>query len=303
MQNQPLQERDEDAGGRHAEEDDAVEEEEEEDALHQEIPLPPVLLHDDPGRMLITKEERRIALLIKQGVLENPEINEVSDFMCAQLAIVDGDNIEVSLDRLAKWQWVLDEYKIVRTAEDCVQCFQKMLKIMPLYHLGFAYHNDGGNYVMIYDMAGFDSRLLNDEDNVIAWMRSNCYHCDVMNPDLEAVRRGIVLMLECEGYDWKRGLSLKLLKLVWSEVASVQPLNWAKIKYFNSGVIMNLVISMLKPLIPKYVHKKLELGCQFDKRLDELYLVPTVGHAHQRFLERVTQVIEQRYENERTFVL
>lgn len=290
---------DDDSNDDDSNDDEAIEDED--DAAFQA--LPNVLLKDDPNRMRITSEERRVALLIKQAVLEHPDIRGVSDFMCAQLAIVDGGDIEESLERLFKWQCVREEYKVSDTVEDCVYSFAKFLKIMPRYHLGFAYHDVGGNYVMIYDNANFDSRVLENEDNVITWMQSSYYHCDVLNPDLEAVRRGVLFMAECEGYDWKKGMSLTLLKRVWSEVAGVYPIRWVKIKYFNAGVTMNLVTSMLKPFIPKDVRQKLEFGCQYEKRLDELYLVPTVEAAHLRFLERIEIAIQKRYENELSFVL
>jgi hypothetical protein len=104
-------------------------------------------------------------------------------------------------------------------------------------------------------------------------------------------------------YGWKRGFDFKSLKRVWSEVVSVYPLQVKKIKYFNAGTTMTLVVSMLKPFLPKGVRHKIEIGCQFEQRLDSLYLVPSLEEANLRLLGRVEETLRRRYENERTFRL
>lgn len=66
---------------------------------------------------------------------------------------------------------------------------------------------------------------------------------------------------------------------------------------------MNLVTSMLRPLLPKNVRNKLDLGCQSERRLDTLYMVPTVEAANQRYLGRVEESLRRRHHNESTFTL
>jgi hypothetical protein len=104
-------------------------------------------------------------------------------------------------------------------------------------------------------------------------------------------------------YGWRTGVDFKSLKRVWSEIAAVYPITVDKIKYFNAGPTMTLVISMLKPFFPKGLRQKIELGLQSDQRLDSLYLSPSLEVANLRFLGRVEATLQERYENECTFRL
>ena len=104
-------------------------------------------------------------------------------------------------------------------------------------------------------------------------------------------------------YDWKKGADFKNLKRVWTEITSVYPCVFEKIKYFNAGMAMNVVASMLRPFLPENLRSKLEFGCQFDKRLDELYLTPTIEAANERFLSRIKYNLQRRYDNEKNFKL
>jgi hypothetical protein len=74
-------------------------------------------------------------------------------------------------------------------------------------------------------------------------------------------------------------------------------------KYVNAGTVMNLVVSMLRPFLPKEVRNKIELGARLEQRLDSLYLVPTVEEANLRLLGRVEETLRRRYHNENTFRL
>lgn len=58
---------------------------------------------------------------------------------------------------------------------------------------------------------------------------------------------------------------------------------------------------MVKPLFPKEL--KVEFGCQFEPRLDALYLVPSLQEANSRLLGRVEETLRRRYDNERWFRL
>ena len=98
-------------------------------------------------------------------------------------------------------------------------------------------------------------------------------------------------------------MNFKLLHRVWSEVASVYPCKWQRFKYFNAGTTFNLAMSMLRPFMPAHARDKLEFGCQFDERLDALYLVPTLEAANDRLVGRFVESLQLRYENEASFRL
>ena len=159
----------------------------------------PILGHHDPGRMDISPLERRNALAIKEAAANDPDLDPISDFMCAQLALLEGDNIEAALERAHGLQMFRQEYDIQETLDDGVRCFTGLIDLFPRFHLCFTYSAEQGNYVFIYDMAQFDLRLLTNDKRIRYWLGGTYYCLTVISPDLEAVRRGAILMNECQG--------------------------------------------------------------------------------------------------------
>jgi hypothetical protein len=96
---------------------------------------------------------------------------------------------------------------------------------------------------------------------------------------------------------------LKELTRVWTEVLVEYPFAIKRLKYFHTGTAMNVLLAMLKSIIPEPLKSNVETGCIFEHRLDKVYLVPTLEDANQRFLNRVAHTIQRRYDNERIFRL
>jgi hypothetical protein len=96
---------------------------------------------------------------------------------------------------------------------------------------------------------------------------------------------------------------LKEIKRLWTEVVMEYPLVVKRLKYFHTGTAMNILVAMVKSVIPEPLKSNVETGCSFEHRLDKLYLVPTLEDANQRFLNRVAHTIQRRYDNERIFRL
>jgi hypothetical protein len=155
---------------------------------------------DDADRMLLTQGERNLAINMKEAIAANPEVNPVSDFMCAQLALIDGDDTERAIERLHHLQCFREEYGILDTAEDGIKCFTEYMNLFPRLHLCFTFHSEGGNYVMIYDNSQFESSHVRSEEHLRSWLGGNYYTCAVFNPDFESIRTGSVLVAECRGY-------------------------------------------------------------------------------------------------------
>jgi hypothetical protein len=95
----------------------------------------------------------------------------------------------------------------------------------------------------------------------------------------------------------------KEIKRLWTEVIAEYPIAIKRLKYFHSGTAMNIVVAMLKPMIAEPLRSNVETGCFFEKRLDKLYLVPTLEVANQRLLKRLSDTMQRRYANESTFRL
>lgn len=261
------------------------------------------LKRDDPDRMQITAGERQMALNIKQAVADNPDINMVSDFMCAQLALLDGDDIEHAMERLSDLQAFREEYDIRDSIQEGVRIFADYLDLMPGLHLSYTFNDERGNYVMIYDNTKFKTSNITSEKHIRCWLGGTYYTLAMYCPDFEAIRRGAIIIVECEGHDWKQHFGSKIMKRMWSEIATVYPCGWEKVQYFNNGLAMNIIISMVRPFLPEALKQKLEFGCQFEQRLDTIYLVPSAEEANLRLLVRVEESLRVRYYNEHRFSL
>jgi hypothetical protein len=95
----------------------------------------------------------------------------------------------------------------------------------------------------------------------------------------------------------------KAIKKLWTEVIAEYPIDIKRLKYFHSGTAMNILVALLKPLIAEPLRSNIETGCVFEKRLDKVYLVPTLEVANQRLLKRLSATMQRRYANEGTFRL
>lgn len=250
--------------------------------------------------MELTEHERNLAINVREALKGVPELDPVSDFVCAQLALVCIDDTDDAIRRALHLQYFRQEYAVLDTPEHGLKCFRAYQKLFPRLHLSFTSH--GNSYVMIFDNTEFDSSQVKTEEHVRTWMGGSYYTCVCFCPDFEAIRNGAMIVLECQGYALKKNFEFKDLKRVWVELASVYPVFFNKVKYFNPTSAMNIVVSMIRPFLPTYLRSRIEL-VHLDQRLDTLYLQPTVPEANQRFLGRIEETLRVRYENEKSFRL
>jgi hypothetical protein len=155
---------------------------------------------DDRRRMLLSDHERNLAIHIKAAIAANPEIDSISDFMCAQLALIDGENLQAATERAYHLQCFREEYGIMDTVEDGRKCFADYMHLFPKYHLHFTYYHQEGRYVMIFDNTHFDSSLVKSEESLRCWLGGTYYTAVALCPDFEAIRKGVICVAECEGY-------------------------------------------------------------------------------------------------------
>ena len=62
--------------------------------------------------------------------------------------------------------------------------------------------------------------------------------------DFEAIRKGLIVMVECEGYEWKSRnmFNLKAFR-TYSELGGVYPQHFMSTTLFHPGVFSNLLLS------------------------------------------------------------
>jgi hypothetical protein len=160
----------------------------------------PVYSHNDPRRMELSQRERDLAISIKEAIASTKDMDPVSDFMCAQLALIDGDNTEASLRRVHHLQCLREEYGLLNILQDGKGLLAEYIEIFPRLYLCFTYCKESGQYIMIGDNTKFDSSQLNSEKRMRTCIGGVYYFCQTFCPDFEAIRCGMSFVFENEGY-------------------------------------------------------------------------------------------------------
>lgn len=267
----------------------------------------------DYVRMGLTDEEREWALSIKEIADSSPDLRRhpLSDMMIAQIALVsleegeEGDR-EKARERIENLQAVRDNYEIVDTLETGKDIVRRVvLDLLPGFVLSFYLHPSHASYVLVTDLTSFDMSIFDDPDKLLLWLKACYYITHCQNPDLSAVRNGIIYLQECQGYYWK-GMSMFQPRGVqeWSDLVAGYPAHFRCIMNFHTGLFLNLLASAGKRLLPPRIAPKIVLGCISEHgTLDKLYLQPSLEVANQRLMQKLDQALELRYGNEASFSL
>lgn len=272
------------------------------DTDDDEVELAMVVAPLDPIRMTLTGQECDWASDIKEAIERTPELDHVSDFMCVQLALVVHEDVQGALDRAIQLQAFREEYDIKDTLEEGILLMGKLVDLFPRQYLDFGLHEDG-DYVMIHDVVQFDGALLKTRDKMRTYLASQYYMNHAFYPDIEAMRRGTTILVECEGLSYTKKENFKPLNKMFSELLTAYPIS-GRCKQFHTSGFYNIMVSILKKVLPKSCEVPFECGCKFDGgRLDKFYLLPTVESANQRVLESFSDALKLRYKEERAFSL
>ena len=277
----------------------ALEEEEEAD----EAPLPEIMGPNDPKRMILTRQERQWALDIKNAVEHVPELDKLNDFWYGQLAIICKEDVADAVARVQGLQHFRQEYDINDTLQDGCQALQGMIKLLPQHELAFGFSHSDGCYINVSDMAKYEpAKKITRHREEIQWFAGSYYQLQAINPDLESIRKGSITLVECEGMEFKSKPEVKLLLKMTRELYAVYPFS-GRVRHYHTGVVYNLVASMMKKILPTDVADKFQVGLMADVSLDQLYLVPTPEIATQRLLLNMHNALKKRIANEKSFVL
>ena len=256
---------------------------------------------NDPRRMELSEDDRQKALRFRNAMATRPDLDPISDFWCAQYALTLGDDIEEFLDRALQLQYYREEYGIVDTVDFGLQCIRELMDLCPGYFLAYCFIPDG-SYVLIVDQAKFDAQAI--RQSRIVYFKASYFVSSLFFVDLESIRKGSVLMYECDGYDWKQNLRLSDFRKVGLDLVSIYPHHIQQVKFFNTGVLANLVTSMSKQFLPPHIREKFHMGCQFEMgRLDNIYNLPSFEAAQERLWNRIELGLRQRYRNIESFSL
>jgi uncharacterized coiled-coil protein SlyX len=217
-------------------------------------PSPGVLGPYDGGRMALGATERRWALQIKEAVMASAEIDNLTDFMYAQWAIVSlaehqhvvervQEDMPALLERILSLQDLREEYLVKETLQDGCQLMEKVIcRLLPGWFLSFNYMDDRGCYLRVASITKFDMSIFTFKDRARMWLAAVYYINHAHCPDLEAVRQGFVQYIECKGYEW-RSQSMLNIK-AFSEAApsfALYPILVQETIHYNSGTFVRLL--------------------------------------------------------------
>jgi hypothetical protein len=92
-----------------------------------------VLSYGDPGRMKLTQKENENALAIQEMVEGLPDLDNLSDLMYAQLAIICKDRVEDAVNRCYGMQEFRHEYNLVDNLEQGSRYLRWGIQQLPLH--------------------------------------------------------------------------------------------------------------------------------------------------------------------------
>ncbi|CAB9516621.1 expressed unknown protein [Seminavis robusta] len=263
---------------------------EEDETERFEDPIPTVLGIDDPRRMQLTREELEWARDVKELIEGYPELENLSDFMYAQLAIISRGDLEDAMRRAIGLQRFRQEYNIHDTQEAGIQCLQRMTQLFPRHLLSFSFSQIEGTYLLIHDLTKLDIDVLTTQAKVDSWMSASYYLHTVQCPDLATIRKGTIVLVECDGMSVSFKKDFRLYQDMFSQLVANYPFV-GQMRCFHTNTVFNLLASMFRKVLPSHLKNTLLTGMTFDGRLDTYYLVPDAETATNRVLLRFEETL------------
>ncbi|CAB9512397.1 expressed unknown protein [Seminavis robusta] len=254
----------------------------------------------DTSRMELTQEEHQWAVAVKTAIEKIPDLDNLTDFMYAQIAIVSKGNVDDAVARAFKLQEHKKDNEILDTLDDALRNLPKDASF-----LSIDYNLQSGGYIVAMDAAESNGAIWRNPDETCYYNRRQFYAAHMAHCDLEALRVGFTVLVECEGYqlDKSKRLGLSAFRSIWN-CAHAYPRNLTQVKFFNAPRLFKMMVSMAKSTLPREVTSAFQLCAKCPLgRLDQLYSIPTPEIAAARLQERMKGFLEKRYANEANFSL
>ena len=267
--------------------------------------LPSIMSRDDPRRMMLTREEQWNALDIKATIEEgHPEIDNLSDFWYAQLAIVCHDNVDDAVQRAQALQHFRQEYAIADTLSEGYRAIKDLVELFPGAFLSNYFNEEVGIHVLVHDHSKYETSSLKTPEKVRKWFVGLYYMSQSGAPDFESIRKGFLSMVECGHVRYSMKQDFKLMHEMFSQLLSVYPTN-ASLWHYNTGVVFNLMATMMKKALPRHLRDKFRVGLTTagGMSLNDIFLVPNSDAAAERVLLGIQATLKKRAENESRFSL
>lgn len=283
--------------------------------LQSSIPSQPAHLTDPT--MMLTDQERRWALAIKEKVNSSDSFRPLTDMECAHYAIISRGNMAEALVRIEGMQTFREAYSIDNSPEQGVYFLEQFEILFPraLMHLDICPTTNAGIWVFDfgahYAKKGISPNSTKGPDfNWEVSVLASYYMFTVIQPSLASIREGVGCALDFADYSFEH-FSFEYYQRLHDECFGYLPLKWRKCEGYNTTMAANLGFSMIKTLMNANLKSTYKMGCQLEgrgagasaMRLREVYLQPSPETAHHRAVEKARELLILRAYHERTFRL
>jgi hypothetical protein len=265
---------------------------------------------DDPQRMRLTRQERSWALEIKEVVELIPELDNLSDFQYAEMALICKEDIGNALRRIEALQDFKQKYDVLHSLEDGSKAVRHLIQLFPKVFLFFGFSHSDGAYAFAVDRTHYEPSTCilraRDENH---WFAGAYYQLQALAPDLESTRKGSIHLQDGGRIHSKRGnqKEAQLMTRLSNELYKVYPCNQGIHKQYQTGIILSTMTTVIQDIVPpmngsrRMSSRKSESDDPVKPNQD--YVVSSVETSNQRVLESMEAALMRRYANERTFVL
>ena len=151
----------------------------------------------------LTDQECQWALEIKNAVMEDGDLKELTDFEYAQHAIASKGDLEKALLKVGGLQTFREEYKVLDTLEEGLQALRAFQKQQPWFVLDVEYEPEFGHFVCVYDYGVMDpDAAMKMPEDWRTYIVGLYYIFQLLQANLGSIREGLVHIVECEGMFW-----------------------------------------------------------------------------------------------------
>lgn len=265
---------------------------------------------NDPRRMRLTQDEWERAYEVKKEFLDPASgLDTVSDYWCAQLAMVGeglpGQDLTELVGMAKGTQTFKREFDIRDTPEEGCRALQRLVELAPQMFLHFGFEESEGTFLLAQDGNGCDFSIVNSTPrNFNAFMVGMYYMLHAATCDMDFIRKGTIIHVDCTNVGWSRKNDYKTRKQVYAVLFARYPVA-ATGRHINAGVIFNLLFGIAKKVLPHGPGKRIQFQNSYnsDVALSDFYLVPTVEAANERLVASLQESLRKRYQNEKRFSL
>ncbi|CAB9503204.1 expressed unknown protein [Seminavis robusta] len=161
----------------------------------------------------------------------------------------DSSDLETVKARATVHQHFRQEYYVRDTLEDAAVRMKQMFDLAPGQFLDFSFNPSLGCYVFVNDPTKLDSTQFTTSAKINGFMGGTHYFHNAFFPDMDSIRKGIVVMAEAEQWSWTKKQDFRIIQKQFDEFIGVYPFI-GQCRFYNSGLVFNMMAAILRRVLP-----------------------------------------------------